>query len=90
MPVILALGTTQTLGWASSFYLPAILGDRIAKDLGMSSTWFFAAFSAALVVSALVGPRAGRTIDAVGGRGVLAASNLIFAVGLGVLAFSHS
>ena len=90
LAVILALGTTQTLGWASSFYLPAILGDRIAADLGMSSTWFFGAFSASLVVSALVGPRAGRTVDAVGGREVLAASNVILAVGLALLAFAHS
>jgi predicted MFS family arabinose efflux permease len=84
------LGTAQTLAWASSFYLPAILGDRIAGDLGISSTWFFAAFSAALVVSAIVGPRAGRTVDAVGGRAVLVASNLIFAVGLTILALVHS
>jgi predicted MFS family arabinose efflux permease len=87
--VIVLLGVTQTLGWASSFYLPAILADRIAQDLGMSSTWFFAAFSAALVVSALVGPKAGRTVDAIGGREVLAVSNVIFAVGLAVLAFAH-
>lgn len=90
LAVILLLGTTQTLGWASSFYLPAILGDRIAQDLGISSTWFFAAFSAALIVSALVGPRAGRTVDAVGGREVLAASNLILAAGLAVLAWAQS
>jgi MFS family permease len=90
LAVILALGTAQTLGWASSFYLPAILGDRIAEDLGISSTWFFAAFSAALVVSAMVGPGAGRTVDAIGGRAVLAVSNLIFAAGLVVLALAHS
>jgi predicted MFS family arabinose efflux permease len=90
LAVILLLGTTQTLGWASSFYLPAILGDRIAQDLGMSSTWFFAAFSGSLVVSALVGPRAGRTVDAVGGREVLAVSNVILATGLAVLAFAQS
>src|SRR6185436_15812465 len=90
LAVILLLGTTQTLGWASSFYLPAILGDRIAEDLGMSSTWFFAAFSAALVVSAMVGPRVGRTVDAIGGREVLAASNIIIAIGLASLAFAHS
>jgi hypothetical protein len=88
--VIFVLGTTQTLGWASSFYLPAILGDRIAEDLAMSSTWFFAAFSAALVVSALVGPRAGRTVDAVGGREVLAVSNVVLAAGLTILALAHS
>jgi predicted MFS family arabinose efflux permease len=90
LAVIVVLGTTQTLAWASSFYLPAILGDRIAEDLGVSSTWFFAAFSAALVVSAIVGPRAGRTVDAIGGREVLVASNLIFAVGLTILALVHS
>jgi MFS family permease len=90
LAVILLLGATQTLGGASSFYLPAILADRIAEDLRMSSTWFFAAFSAALVVSALVGPRAGSTVDAIGGREVLAASNVILAVGLTVLAFAHS
>jgi predicted MFS family arabinose efflux permease len=88
--VVLVLGTTQTLAWASSFYLPAILGDRIAEDLKMSSTWFFAAFSAALVVSALVGPRVGRTVDAIGGREVLAVSNVVLAAGLTILAFAHS
>jgi hypothetical protein len=43
LAVILVLGTSPTLAWASSFYLPAILGDRIAQDLGVSTTWFFAA-----------------------------------------------
>ena len=90
LAVILVLGTTQTLAWASSFYLPAILGDRIAEDLEMSSTWFFAVFSAALVVSALVGPRVGRTVDTVGGREVLAVSNVVLAAGLAILAFAHS
>src|SRR5262249_6395320 len=84
------LGTTQTLGWASSFYLPAILGARMGADLAMSSTWFFAAFSAALLVSALVGPRVGRTVDAVGGREVLAVSNVVLAAGLTILALAHS
>jgi hypothetical protein len=79
--VIVALGTTQTLGCASSFYLSAILGDRITEDLGMSSTRF-AAFSASLVFSALVGPRTDRTMDAVGGREELADSNMMLAAGL--------
>jgi hypothetical protein len=69
--VIAVLGTTQTLAWASSYYLPAILADRIAHDLGISSTWFFAAFSGALVISAMVGPRVDRPVDAMGGREVL-------------------
>jgi MFS family permease len=89
-PVIVALGTTQTLAWASSYYLPAILADPIARDLGISSNWFFAAFSASLVISGLLGPRVGRQIDLVGGRQVLCASNLILAAGLALLGASTS
>jgi MFS-type transporter involved in bile tolerance (Atg22 family) len=78
LSVVLALGTTQTLAWASSYYLPAILADPIARDLGISSNWFFAAFSAALVISGVLGPRVGRQIDHVGGRQVLSASKASF------------
>jgi MFS family permease len=90
LPLILALGTTQTLAWASSYYLPAILADPIARDLGISSNWMFAAFSASLVISALLGPRVGRQIDLFGGRQVLSASNVILAAGLGVLGLANS
>jgi predicted MFS family arabinose efflux permease len=90
LPIILALGTTQTLAWASSYYLPAILADPIAHDLGVSSNWIFAAFSASLVISALLGPRVGRQIDLVGGRPVLSASNLILAAGLTLLGSATS
>ena len=90
LPIILALGTTQTLAWASSYYLPAILADPIARDLGISSTWIFTAFSASLVISALIGPRVGRQIDLVGGRSVLSLSNLVLAAGLALLGFTSS
>jgi predicted MFS family arabinose efflux permease len=90
LPIILALGTTQTLAWASSYYLPAILADPIARDLGVSPNWIFAAFSASLVISALLGPRVGRQIDRVGGRQVLSISNLTLAAGLALLGLTHS
>src|SRR5438105_8368688 len=90
LPIILALGTTQTLAWASSYYLPAILADPIARDLGVSSNWIFAAFSASLVISALLGPRVGRQIDLVGGRSVLSISNLTLDAGLTVLGLTYS
>ncbi len=90
LTIILALGTTQTLAWASSYYLPAILADPIAHDLGVSSNWIFAAFSASLVISAMLGPRVGRQIDLVGGRQVLSISNLTLAAGLALLGLTHS
>jgi MFS family permease len=90
LPIVFALGTTQTLAWASSYYLPALLADPMAHDLGVSSNWIFGAFSASLVISAMLGPRIGRQIDLVGGRQVLSASNLTIAAGLVLLGFSHS
>lgn len=69
--VVTALGLAQTLAWASSYYLPAMLAVPMARDLGVSASMVFAAFSVALVVSAFLGPYAGRTIDRWGGRPVL-------------------
>jgi len=82
LSIIIALGTTQTLAWASSYYLPAILAAPIARDLGVTPTFIFGALSGALVIAGLLGPRVGSFIDAFGGRGLLAVSNLVLAAGL--------
>jgi MFS family permease len=83
---VAALGSAQTLAWASSYYLPAMLAAPMARELGVATPTVFAAFSLALVVSALLGPLAGRAIDRWGGRPVLLGTNLVFAAGLGMLA----
>lgn len=83
------LGTAQTLAWASSYYLPAMLAAPMSRDLGVATPTVFAAFSLALVVSAFMGPWAGRAIDHRGGRPVLMATNLLFAVGLGALGLAQ-
>jgi MFS family permease len=82
---VLALGTTQTIAWASSTYLIAILAAPIARDLGVAVSTAFGAFSVALVVMGLAGPAAGRAIDRWGGRGVLVVSNVVLACGLVLL-----
>lgn len=84
--VVTALGVTQTLAWASSYYLPAILADPIGASLGLPRSWIFAAFSMALLIAAFAGPAVGRVIDRYGGRGVLVLSNIVLAAGLALLA----
>lgn len=86
LAVIAALGTAQTLAWASSYYLPAILAAPISAAIGVPRAWVFAAFSAALLIAALAGPMVGRMIDRHGGRGVLMLSNVVLAAGLVALA----
>ena len=87
--VVTTLGITQTLSWGSSYYLTAVFADPIAADLHVSKTWFFAVYSAALLLSGLLGPMAGRTIDRRGGRDVLAATNVVFAAGLILLSLAN-
>jgi hypothetical protein len=83
---VVALGTAQTLAYASTYYLPALVASPMARDLGVSRSMVLLAFSVALVVSALIGPWAGRAIDRHGGRRVLPYTSLLFAAGLVALA----
>ncbi len=83
------LGTAQTLAWASSYYLPAVLAAPMAHDLGVATPTVFAAFSVALIVSALLGPFAGRAIDRHGGRPVLVGTNLLFVAALAGMALAQ-
>ena len=87
--VVIALGATQTLAWASSTYLPAILAAPIARDLDVSRATVFGAFSISLLVMAACGPLVGRAIDRAGGRNLLMWSNLVLAAGLVMLGMAH-
>lgn len=89
LAVVVVLGSAQTIAWASSYYLPAILAAPIAHDLGLAPTYLFGALSGALVISGLLGPRVGHAIDTFGGRSLLAVSNLVFVAGLLLLSVSH-
>lgn len=87
--VAAVIGVTQTIAWASSYYLPAILAGPIARGLALPRSVFFAAFSAALLLSAVLGPAVGRAVDRHGGRGVLTLAHLVIAAGLILLAAAH-
>ncbi|MBO4120505.1 MFS transporter [Cupriavidus gilardii] len=87
--LVARLGAAQTLAWASSYYLVAMLATPMARDTGVRVPTVFAAFSAALVISAMLGPYAGRLIDRFGGRPVLIGTSLVFAAGLAGLGLAQ-
>jgi MFS family permease len=91
--VVLALGTAQTVAWASSFYLPTVLATPMAHDLGTTPPVVYGALSAALLIGALTSPWAGRRIDRAdgdGGRSMLLLAWGLFMAGLGALALAQN
>jgi MFS family permease len=86
---VIVIGFTQTIAWASTVYLVAIIATPVGRDLALPDTTVFGAFSVALAITALLGPRIGRAIDRHGGRPMLAGSNLVIGGGLALLATAH-
>lgn len=86
----LALGVTQVLSWATTFYIPATMIGAASESLGLSRAVLLGGFSWSLLVSAACAPRIGRFIDRHGGRPVLAAGALVTCAGLLALAAAQS
>jgi hypothetical protein len=84
----IVLGINQTLSWGMTFYLPAVIAVPAARDLDQSTFSLLGAFSVSLLISGVCAPRVGRWIDRNGGKGSIAASILLLAVGQAVLALS--
>jgi MFS family permease len=82
----IVLGFTQTLAWATTYYLPAVIVPPAAASLGRSPTALLGGYSWSLLVAGLASPRVGSWIERHGGRGALAAGTLVMAAGLLVMA----
>jgi MFS family permease len=82
----LVLGITQTLAWATTYYLPAVIVGPAAATLHRSTTELLVGYSWSLLVAGLVSPRVGAWIERHGGRGALATGTVVMAAGLLVLA----
>jgi predicted MFS family arabinose efflux permease len=84
--VVGGLGVAQIFAWGSSYYLLAVLARPIADETGWSAIWIAGGLSLGLLVAGTVSPWIGRTIERRGGRPVLAASTVLLAAGLCLLA----
>ena len=81
LAVTAAIGTGQILAWGSSYYLPAVLAEPVARATGWPEIWIIGALSLGLLLSGLVSPLVGQAIERYGGRPVLAASAILLAAG---------
>jgi len=79
------LGLAQTLAWATTYYLPAVVAPAVLAETGGDPTLVYGAFSVALLISGLAAPRTGRLIEQRGGRPILLASAVVLAAGLALL-----
>jgi predicted MFS family arabinose efflux permease len=86
----LQLGLSQTIGFASTYYLAAILARPITSELGIPFEQYFVFSATASIISGLLGPILGRQIDQFGGRLVLPFASVAIAGGLVVMGLSTS
>ncbi|MGK3141257.1 MFS transporter [Pantoea sp. C2G6] len=87
---IITLGLVQILSWGGSFYLMAVMANPIAAETGWSQQWIYGALSTGILVSGLLAPLTGRIIARTGGRLLLAMGGVVMALGLVIMASSHT
>lgn len=75
--VLVVLCITEITSWGVLYYAFPVLAPSIATDTGWSISTVTLAFSAGLVVSALVGIPVGRLLDRCGPRGLMTAGSLV-------------
>jgi hypothetical protein len=84
----LVLGINQTLSWGMSFYLPAVIAIPASRGLGTTTFALLGAFTMSLLIAGVCAPRVGRWIDRHGGKGSIAVSIVVLALGQAILALA--
>ncbi|MBK6012605.1 MFS transporter [Streptomyces sp. MBT53] len=85
-----ALCATQITSWGVVYYAFPVLNPQITAATGWSATATTAAFSGALLVSALTGIPVGRILDRRGPRAVMTTGSVLGVVAVLAIAYAHS
>ena len=88
--VLAVLCLTELVSWGVLYYAFPVLAPWIAADTGWSSAALTAAFSAGLVVAAVVGVPVGRRLDRWGPRGVMTVGSALAVVAVLVMSQAAS
>ncbi|HWV80833.1 MAG TPA: MFS transporter [Hyphomicrobiaceae bacterium] len=89
LTAVAGLGTTQIIGWGTTFSSLTIFGTTIGTDLALSREAIFGGITIMLLASALVAPRVGRYADQRGARSVMMTGSLLVALAMIALAFTQ-
>lgn len=76
------LGLTQIVGYGTIFYSFSILAPAMARDLNWPEQWIFGALSAALLISGILAPMAGRLADRYGAARAMSIGSVAAALSL--------
>ncbi|MFE5374099.1 MFS transporter [Streptomyces mirabilis] len=85
-----ALCATQITSWGIVYYAFPVLNPQITAQAGWSADATTAAFSAALIISAIAGIRVGRILDQRGPRIVMTAGSVLGTISLVIVAAAPS
>lgn len=85
LPILIVLAVTQLVGWGT-ISLPAVIGEQLARDLGLTLPAVFAGTTVMLVVTGLTAPLIANVFVKYGARLVMAAGSLIAAPGFLLMA----
>jgi MFS family permease len=72
----------MTIGWGSTYYIPAILAPSLRSDLDLTQQEVFGGVTVMLLVSAAVAPAAGRLIERRGAQGPMMLGSVMVAAAL--------
>lgn len=89
LPLILALGVTQVVGYGTLYYAFAVLAPRITADFGWAAEWTYGGFAAGLLAGGLVAPLVGRLVDRHGPRLVMSSGSALAGLALLGLSLAH-
>lgn len=86
---VAALSLTQLIGWGATFWLPAITGPAMAKELSLPLSTIMAGPTIMLVIMALVSWPLGSLLGRYGARPIMVLGSLLGAAGLFVMGTAH-
>jgi predicted MFS family arabinose efflux permease len=85
--ILFVLAVTQVIGWGT-ISLPAVIGDQLARDIGLSLPLVFAGSTTMLVVTGVAALLLSNAFVTHGARIVMAAGSVVAAFGFLLLAYA--